>query len=685
MAPIHVGAQYYRPPNPPRADWERDLRRMRELGFTTIKLWACWSHMHRYDDSIDFGELDELMERAESVGLRVIINTILENAPYWLERRAPQARYVDAEGRAVELGAAINTPGGGWPGLCFDDETVRAAGKRFLRGLTERYREHSALAVWDVWNEPHLEPASYYPERMYCYCEASLRCFADWLQRRYGELDALNRAWGRRYSDWAEVAPPRRHETFPDLLDWREFWFQNLGGWLSWRAAVVRECDAAHPVMTHVALSGHVGQLASHTLDEWAFADDVDVFGTSSFPTWLMEDNLAEHALHLETARDAAAGKPYWQAELQGGRGRREGRRSTAQPRPEDVELWMWNAIAAGAEGIVFWQWRPELLGPESPGYGLCTPAGELTPRASAASAVARLVGAIPALAGARAANPSVGIVLSRRTALICFASERDIELYAAAVRGAHRMFFDADVPTLFLHEQDIERRGVPDDVTAVYWPLPSVASPQLAAQLTAFARRGGTLVSEAGAGQYDPLGWFQSALPGFGLDELFGGRVVEADVVGRTTLTSAAGAIAGDWQLERLRPGSAEVIAAGPDGSPAAISNRIGSGTAVLIGTHPSLAYEAAQDADARAAVLALIPREPPLLRWEEPMPGRYHRRLTSADGDVVVAINSTSQPAAFALSDGRRVRALHAVSQGATDAALPPMAGAVVEVAAE
>jgi len=26
---------------------------------------------------------------------------------------------------------------------------------------------------------------------------------------------------------------------------------------------------------------------------------------------------------------------------------------------------WIWNAIASGARGVVFWQWRPELLGPD--------------------------------------------------------------------------------------------------------------------------------------------------------------------------------------------------------------------------------------------------------------------------------------------------------------------------------
>jgi beta-galactosidase GanA len=680
-APVHVGAQYYRAPNPPRKDWGRDLRRMHELGFTTVKFWACWSWMHRVDDSIDFGELDELMDLAESAGLRVVVNTILENAPYWLERRRPGARYVDAEGRAVELGAAINTPGGGWPGLCFDDPVASAAADRFLAALVDRYASHPALAIWDVWNEPHLEPASYFPERMYCYCDASLERFSAWLRRRYGTLDALNHAWARRYGSWEEVAPPRRRETLPDLLDWREFWFENLSAWLARRAAVVRSHDSRHPVMTHVALSGHAGQLASHTIDEWTLTEPIDVFGTSSFPTWLMDGDLVEHAFHLETARDAAAGKPFWQAELQGGRGRRDGHRSTRHPSPEETTLWMWNALAAGAQGILFWQWRPELLGPESPGYGLCTPAGAPTARAHAAAAVARLVREVPALAEATPVPPTVGIVLSRRTALVAFASEGEIDVYVEAVRGAHRLLFDADVPAVFLHEEAVERNGIPGHVGAVYWPLPQVTSPEIAARMLEFAHRGGTLVAEAGVGMYDARGWFRSeAAPE--LEMLFGARVVESDVIERTALTAATGRIEGAWALDRIQVEGAEVIAYGADDGAAAVRNAVGDGRAVLIGTHPSLAYERWRDSGTRARILELLPRPAAQLRWSQPLPGRYHRHLRAPKADLVIAINATSEPAGFTIPDDHRLVSLHAAPDPCSPTQIEARTGALIEL---
>jgi beta-galactosidase len=57
----------------------------------------------------DFADLDELFELAVAEGLDIVVNTILENAPYWLEQQRPQARYRDAEGRQVQLPAAMNT------------------------------------------------------------------------------------------------------------------------------------------------------------------------------------------------------------------------------------------------------------------------------------------------------------------------------------------------------------------------------------------------------------------------------------------------------------------------------------------------------------------------------------------------------------------------------------------------
>jgi beta-galactosidase GanA len=628
----YVGAQYYRPPNPPRADWARDLERMREAGFDTVKFWACWSWMEPRDGEYDFADLDELLELAGAAGLRVVINTILEDAPYWLEEAHPEARYRDSEDRPVHLTAAMNTPGGGWPGLCFDNAPVWDAAQRFLRAVVERYDGHAALEVWDVWNEPHLEPASYFPERQYCYCDASLARFGDWLRERHGSIERLNEVWERRYSAWSQVHPPRIFESVPDLMEWREFWFGNLAGWLAARVETVRAASAAgRTVMTHVALSGFTGQLATHTLDEFTLTRDVDAFGTSSFPTWLMDDDHVEHLFNLETAREAAAGKPFWQAELQGGRGRRDGVRSTGQPDPAVTALWMWNALATGATGIVFWQWRPELLGPESPGYGLTTPDGEPTERVHAASRLARIA-ALPELQGRRQEPGPIGLLLSRRAALHAFATDRTMQLYTDAALGAYRMLVDADLPVTILHEDLVSRDGVPAHVESVFWPMPSVADEPLAAALSRFVHGGGRLVAESGPGEYQPSGRRRTVVPGGTLLELFGAREIESTSMPPQTVGFPGGALEFAWQRAQLVTVDAEPLAHFDDGEIAATVVARGDGSAALLAGFASVAARGSTSAVVGDAIRALLGAGPA----EDGVTGAglVTRRATAASG---------------------------------------------------
>jgi len=643
---IAIGAQYYRPPNPPAADWADDLRRMRDNGFDTVKFWACWSWMQPAPDRIDFGDLDRLMDLAADCHLQVVINTILENAPYWLEQAHPEGRYRDADDRPVRLTAAMNTPGGGWPGLCFDNPPVADAAHQFLTRLAARYRDHPALRMWDVWNEPHLEPASYFPERMYCYCPGSLAGFQRWLMDHYESLGSLNETWARRYTDWTQVAPPRQFEAVPDLLDWRAYWFANLSRWLAQRAAVMHAADPEHDVMTHVALSGFTGQLATHTLDEFTLTGPVDVFGTSSFPTWLMGDDPVEHLFNLDAARDAAAGKPFWQAELQGGRGRREGLRSTPHPGPDVLHLWMWNAYASGASGVMFWQWRPELLGPEAPGYGLRAPDGGPTRRSGAAARFAEVMSGNH-LTPWHPDPPSAALIVSRRTALLAYATDRTMDLYAQAVLGAYRMLSDGDVPVAILHEDQIEADGVPGHLTRLYWPMPAVSGDRLAAALAAFVQRGGSLLAEAGPGEYTLSGWRRPRLP---FAELFGIRAGEADACGTVPVNLRdGGTLTGTWQRDSIAPVSAEVLGSFPDGTPAVTANRLGRGAAIRLGTVPSLAYYGTQDRASRLAISHLLGAEPQCrtARFTQPQPGLITRPGKLADGRRgVIALNWSARP---------------------------------------
>src|SRR3982074_1237620 len=181
-AAFPYGAQFYRPPHPPRNIRARELERMaREFGFNTIKLFAQWSLINRSEGFYDFEECPEILHERTRLGLKVVINTILENAPYWLEQRYQEARYVDAHGQAQWLGGNSNTQSGGHPGLCLTHAGARTAALNYLKPLARECLGSPALLLYDCWNEPHMEPVwetmvwNDGGHTMYCYCPSSLQ------------------------------------------------------------------------------------------------------------------------------------------------------------------------------------------------------------------------------------------------------------------------------------------------------------------------------------------------------------------------------------------------------------------------------------------------------------------------------------------------------------------------------
>jgi beta-galactosidase len=403
--------------------------------------------------------------------------------------------------------------------------------------------------------------------------------------------------------------------------------------------------------------------MATHTLDEWTLAGAVDVFGTSSFPTWLMNDDHVEHLMNLDTARDAAAGKPYWQTELQGGRGRRAGTASTGHPRPAIVTMEMWNAIAAGARGILFWQWRPELLGPESPGYGLCAVDGGLTDRARAAGTFAAMVQHVPELAETRPVPSSVGLIVSRRTAVHAFATDRTMDIYRRSVMGAYRMLLDADLEPVFVHEDQIERGEVPTSLRAMYHPMPAVIGDGAVKNLSRWVAEGGRLVSEGAPGEYDARGCHRHQLPPGELRDAFGVRAVEVDAItGALPFTLDGFPASGGWIRDVFELDGASPAGHFADGTVAASRNTYGDGEAVLIATCPSVTYETNTSAATRAAVTRLLgDRGRSLLRWGTPKPGLMLRRHMLPDGrPAVFALNWTDVPALLRAEGPTRVHGL-------------------------
>jgi hypothetical protein len=181
-----------------------------------------------------------------------------------------------------------------------DDPEFAGLVCNFIENTTRHFSYNSSLFVFDVWNEPHLEPMFDYASNMLCYCKHSRFEFVRWLQNKYKTIKALSGAWYRKYSDWSQVEPPPRFGTRVDMLDWRKFWLENIGRWLSLRVAASRKGAPDIPVQTHVAYSGILGncvtgRLANELGDEFILTVKVHsehgrpFYFISSFPSPLID------------------------------------------------------------------------------------------------------------------------------------------------------------------------------------------------------------------------------------------------------------------------------------------------------------------------------------------------------------------------------------------------------------
>lgn len=352
------GAVYFRKSNPPEADWARDHATARQIGMNTFRHWFMWSAIEVAPGKYDWRDYDRMMDLAAQNGIKVVIAELVTAAPEWVFDRYPHARFKASDDSITYSGISGSSATGGFPGLCLDNEDVRALAEKFLVALVERYRNHPATLGYDLWNENTYDGGT--PQRMHCFCEASQRKFREWLRRRYPSLDDLGKAWYRySYADWDNVHPPRNFSGYPESLDWLEFRIDDAFRLQQWRADLFRRLDKNHHIVAH-GVAGTLESLPSSAHNEWRSAELVDTWGL----TWIASRKGSElwkqfHAPDL--VRAGARGKPFWHAEAQAGplwmqpqvtgRPREDGRIAD----DKDVRLWNLISCAGGAGCLRRW------------------------------------------------------------------------------------------------------------------------------------------------------------------------------------------------------------------------------------------------------------------------------------------------------------------------------------------
>jgi len=589
------GSQYLRGMTPKREDWDSDMAAMRRLGFNTIRAWLVWGVLEPEEGRIDFEYLERFLDLASKRSLKAGLLFHLHGCPEWAVRKHKSYWYVDEEGRAFEPSARSNTPSGGWPGLCPDNPEVQELETRFIGAISSRFGEHPALAFWEPVNEPHQWiDFTKTPAACYCYCDASRAAFLRWLKAKYGSIDALGGAWGRRFSSWEDVRPPTWRVGFSDWSDWRGFTAENVASLVARRASLIRK-GSSKPVIGHAWGGGCVtcSQLGSMSFDDWRNAEPLDQWGYSAFPDSV--DGTCLVGLGTDATRVASRGKVFWQSELGSGDYGcgfdRDGRL-----RPEILSMWSWESLRHGVKGLLYWQYRKETQGWESGCYGLTDYSGGPTASTEAVAKIGRVLSENASLFNSSQPLPSqVAILFSFRTYVFEWSQKRNCQLSVDSVSGYYRMLWEESLPVDIVHEDFVDASAL-SRYKLVIAPMPLCLSETARQALKTFVADGGTLLSDPYFCSYDESLTLSPKVPGSGFHELFGCEEDDVtQVYGPIMLRrgSVEGSIdKGRFQeFFKLLPG-AEPFAVYGDGRPAIVSNRHGKGRGLLSGLNLGLAY---------------------------------------------------------------------------------------------
>lgn len=334
----------YNPEQWPQEVWAHDYRLFDEAHIDTVTLGVfTWALVQPAPEVYDFSMLDRIVQAASSRGRDICMATGTGAHPAWLARAFPEVTRVDFEGRRHRYGQRHNS--------CPSSPVFRRLSAELARRVARRYAGNPAIVAWHVGNEYGSA----------CYCDLCAAGFRQWLRDRYSTLDGLNEAWYTRFwshtfTDWDEIEAPSaltEHWRGPDhtafqgiTLDYLRFMSDAMLDCFAEEKAAIRESSDG-PVTTNF-----MGLYRPIDYHRWV--SQLDFVSWDNYPP---DDKSAAHmALAHDLMRGLKGGQPFWLMEQTPSY--TASRDVNPLKRPGVMRLWSWQAVAHGADAVLFFQMR---------------------------------------------------------------------------------------------------------------------------------------------------------------------------------------------------------------------------------------------------------------------------------------------------------------------------------------
>ncbi len=578
---------YYYPEHWDESQWERDFRKMRELGFEfTHFAEFAWAQLEPEEGVYDFAWLDRAVALAAKYDLKVIMCTSTATPPVWLSRKYPEILLKDEQGITLDHGARQHAS--------FASPLYRKLAFRMIEKLAEHYGNDARIVGWQLDNEPAVQ---------FDYNPKAEQGFRDFLREQYDDdIAALNAAWGTAfwsevYRSFDEITLPKRAQMFMNhhqILDYRRFAAKQTNDFLNEQCLLIKRYAKHQWVTTNYIPNyeeGHIG--GSPALDFQSYTrymvyGDNEGIGRRGYRVGnplriAMANDFFRPIQGVYGVMELQPGQVNWGA-------------INPQPYPGAVRLWLWSVFAGGSDFICTYRYRQPLYGTEQYHYGIVGTDGvTVTPGGEEYAQFMQEIKSLRGRVAEREKKPAD--YLARRTAILfnhenSWSIERQPQNRTWNTLGHIEKYYRTlkafGAPVDFITEkQDL----TPYPVVIV--PAYQLADKELVERWTAYAKQGGNLVITCRTAQKDRFGRLPEAPFGSMIFDLTGNEMEFYDLL----LPDEPGVVKmGDnhyrWNTwgEILRPAKGTQVWATFEeefyaGKPAVTTRRLGRGTVTYVG----------------------------------------------------------------------------------------------------
>ena len=334
----------YNPEQWPEEVWAEDMRLLKLAHIDTVTLNVfSWASLQPDEDTYCFEKLDRIMDMVKDNGLKVCLATSTAVHPAWMARKHPDILRTEFNGMKRKFGGRHNS--------CPNSPTYRKYAKALASKLAERYQNYDNIVAWHISNE----------FGGMCYCENCERAFREWLKEKYGTIDEVNRVWdtafwGHTFYDFEEIVAPSllsehfapNRTTFQGIsLDYRRFNSESI------LACYRLEYDAVHAVTPDIPVTTNL-MGTYQDLDYQMWADYMDFISWDNYPA--NDSPIEETAMKHDLMRGLKQGRPF--ALMEQTPSVTNWLPYNALKRPGIMRLWSYQAVAHGADTVMFFQMR---------------------------------------------------------------------------------------------------------------------------------------------------------------------------------------------------------------------------------------------------------------------------------------------------------------------------------------